>query len=126
MRKNHNILIADHESIVTTDLMDRLNKWGYNVFISDGDNTVTKDLIHKNNPDAVIIDDDYPVMEAGIKTAVEISQQHRVGIILLCAWMNEEIERISADLDSFCCLSKPYKDKELQKSLKRILKNQKN
>jgi len=126
MEKMHKILIADYESIVTADLMDRLNGWGYNVFISNGDHSVTRNLIYKNNPDAVIIDDDYPIMEKGIKTAIEISKQHQIGIILLCAWMNEEIERISADLDSFFCLSKPYKDTELQKSLERILKSHNN
>jgi len=65
-------------------------------------------------------------LEAGIQKALEISQQHRIGVILLCAWMNDKIKRISAELESFKCLSKPFTNEELQKSLEQILKKQKN
>ncbi|MFO7891546.1 MAG: response regulator [bacterium] len=126
MEKNHNILIADNESIVTFDLKDQLNKWGYTVLTSNGNNSTTRDLIKENNPDAVIIDDDYPFLEEGIKTAERISRQYRIGIVLLCAWMNDEVERMSSKLDSFQCLSKPFTNGELQKSLEFILKKKAN
>lgn len=126
MKRNCNILIAENEGIVASDLKNQLNGWGYTVFTSNGNGSLTRDLINKNNPDAVIIDDDYPFLEAGIQTAKTISRRHRIGIILLYAWMNDEIERMSSELKSFQCLSKPFTNEELQKSLDRILKKRNN
>ena len=126
MKKNLNVLIADNESIVISDLKDQLHGWGYKVFTSEEGKDITSEWIKKNNPDAVIIDDDFPFVEAGIQKALEISQQHRIGVILLCAWMNDEIKRISSKLDSFQCLSKPFTNEELQNSLEQILRKQNN
>ena len=126
MKKNLNVLIADTESIVITDLKDKLHGWGYRVSTPESNDAFTSEWIKKNNPDAVIIDDDFPFMEAGIKKAMEISQQHNIGVILVCAWMNEKIKRISSELKSFQCLSKPFTNEELQRSLERILTKQNN
>lgn len=126
MKKNLNVLIADTESIVITDLKNKLHGWGYSVFTSESNDVINRDWIKKKNPDAVIIDDDFPVMEAGIQKALEISQQLHIGVILMCAWMNDEIKKISSELESFQCLSKPFTNEELQSCLERILKKQNN
>ena len=99
---------------------------GYDVFTSNGNNSITNHWIKKNNLDAIIIDDDFPKMEAGISTAFKISQRFHIGVILLCAWMSEEIEKIGSGLDLFYCLSKPFTNEELQKCLDLILKKQNN
>lgn len=114
MKKRQNILIAENECIVAKDIEYLLEDWGYNAFTMNNPKDSLEKYIKSKKFDAMIIDDDFSDVEKGLQTAVDIARQYRIGVILLSAWLNDEVNKKYEDLDFFYCLEKPYDRNELQ------------
>ena len=119
--KQANILIVEDELLIAKNTAKKLNTFGYNVMkiVSTGQAAI--DFVANEKPDLILMDIAIKGEIDGIETASQIKGVCDVPIIFTTAYTNEETLDRAAETCCYGYLIKPYKDKELQATVKMTL-----
>ena len=115
------ILIVEDELLIAKNTAKKLTKFGYNVakIVSTGRAAI--DFVTHNSPDLVLMDIAIKGDLDGIDTASEIKSIADVPIIFMTAYANDETLDRAAETGCYGYLIKPYKERELQATVKMVL-----
>ena len=121
MSEQINILIVEDELLIAKNTVKKLNKFGYNVakIVSNGQAAI--DFATEAKPDLILMDIAIKGEIDGIETASEIKSFSDVPIVFMTAYANDETLNRAAETGCYGYLIKPYKEKELQATVKMTL-----
>ena len=119
--KQADILIVEDELLIAKNTAKKLENFGYNVvkIVSTGKAAI--DLVANQQPDLVLMDIAIKGEIDGVETASKISDISDVPIIFMTAYANDETLDRAAKTGCYGYLIKPYKEKELQATVKMTL-----
>ena len=119
------ILIVEDELIIAKNTAKKLSKLGYSVskIISSGQSAI--DYIYREQPDLILMDIAIKGKIDGIETALKIKAIKDIPIIFLTAYASEEILERASKTGCYGYLIKPFRDKELQATVKMALSKHK-
>ncbi|MEM7759488.1 MAG: EAL domain-containing protein [Cyanobacteria bacterium P01_A01_bin.40] len=116
-----NILIVEDELLIAKITAKKLSKIGYNVskIVSSGQAAI--DFADQEQPDLILMDIAIKGEIDGIETAARIKSRLDVPVIFLTAYANDETLERAAQIGCYGYLIKPFRDKELQATVKMVL-----
>ena len=116
-----NILIVEDEIIIAKNIARKLRNLNYNVskIVSSGQAAI--DYINSEKPDIILMDIAIMGEMDGIETASKIQEIADIPVVFLTAYASEEIIERASQTGCYGYLIKPFKDKELQATLKIVL-----
>jgi diguanylate cyclase len=116
-----NILIVEDELLIAKNTAKKLDSFGYNVvkIVSTGQAAI--DFVSLEQPDLVLMDITIKGEIDGIEAASQIKAISDVPIIFLTAYANDETLDRAAETGCYGYLIKPYKEQELQATVKMTL-----
>jgi signal transduction histidine kinase len=118
---NANILVVEDDGIVALDIVGCLRSLGYSVseIVSSGEEAVKK--VQENKPDLVLMDIILKGEMDGIEAADAIRTQHRVPVVYLTAYADEELLERAKITEPFGYIIKPFEDRELHSAIEMAL-----
>ncbi len=121
MNKSVNILIVEDELLIAKNTAKKLNNFGYNVakIVSSGQAAI--EFINQEQPDLILMDIAIRGEIDGIETASRIKGIVDVPVIFVTAYANDETLDRAAKTGCYGYLIKPFKDRELQATIKMTL-----
>ena len=119
--KQANILIVEDELLIAKNTAKKLKGFGYNVMKIVSTGWAAIDFVANEKPDLILMDIAIKGEIDGIETASQIKGVCDVPIIFTTAYTNDETLERAAQTCCYGYLIKPYKDKELQATVKMIL-----
>jgi diguanylate cyclase len=121
MNKPINILIVEDELLIAKNTAKKLNNFGYNVakIVSSGQAAI--EFINQEQPDLILMDIAIKGEIDGIETASRIKGMVDVPVIFITAYANDETLERAAKTGCYGYLIKPFKDRELQATIKMTL-----
>jgi EAL domain-containing protein (putative c-di-GMP-specific phosphodiesterase class I)/CheY-like chemotaxis protein len=116
-----NILIVEDELIIAKSTAKKLENLGYNVakIVASGEAVI--EYITTEKPDLILMDIAIKGDLDGIETALRVRSIKDIPIIFLTAYANEETLDRASQTGCYNYLIKPYRDKELQATVKMTL-----
>ena len=116
------ILVVEDENIVALDIENRLKSLGFTVLplISSGEEAVEKAYEYK--PDLILMDILLKGKINGIDAAKKIVGTLKIPIVYLTASTNREVLKRAMQIGRCIYITKPFKEKELENSIKVLLK----
>jgi diguanylate cyclase len=116
-----NILIVEDELLIAKNTAKKLDSFGYNVvkIVSTGQAAIN--FVSLEQPDLVLMDITIKGEIDGIEAASQIKAISDVPIIFLTAYANDETLDRAAETGCYGYLIKPYKEQELQATVKMTL-----
>ena len=121
------ILIVEDELLIAENLAMKLRKLGYIIggIVSSG--RAALEYINSEKPDLILMDIAIKGNMDGIETAAKIGEQEEIPIVYLTAYADDETIERASNTNCYGYLLKPFKDRELQATIKVVLKkHQKN
>jgi PAS domain S-box-containing protein len=113
MMNKTRLLVVEDESVVTLELVQRLNGMGYSVAGSTDSGAESVRMAEELRPDLVLMDIKLHGKMDGIEAAGEIRKRFEIPVIFLTAYTDREtIERAKAGAP-FGYLHKPFEDREI-------------
>lgn len=121
MNNKVNILIVEDELLIAKNTARKLQKFGYTVakIVSTGRSAI--DFVTQSKPDLILMDIAIKGEIDGIETASKIKNIADIPIIFVTAYANDETLDRAAETGCYGYLIKPYKEKELQATVKMTL-----
>ena len=116
--KQVNILIVEDELLIAKNTAKRLNSFGYNVMKIVSTGRAAIDFVVDEKPDLILMDIAIKGEIDGIETASQIKDLCDVPIIFMTAYANDETLDRAVETGCYGYLIKPYKEKELQATVK--------
>jgi two-component system, response regulator PdtaR len=119
---NIKILVVEDENIVALDIENRLKSLGFTVLplISSGEEAVEKAYEYK--PDLILMDILLKGKINGIEAAKKIVGTLKIPIVYLTASTNREVLKRAMQIGRCSYITKPFKENELENSIKVLLK----
>ncbi|MEM9508999.1 MAG: EAL domain-containing protein [Cyanobacteria bacterium P01_E01_bin.35] len=116
-----NILIVEDELLIAKITAKKLSKIGYNVskIVSSGQAAI--EFAHQAQLDLILMDIAIKGEIDGIETAARIKSRLDIPVIFLTAYANDETLERAAQIGCYGYLIKPFRDKELQATVKMVL-----
>jgi len=108
-----NVLIAERDCIVTSDLVATLKNWGYQVLPTAKSTDQALLCAKRSKPDLLIMDIGLRGKEDAIGTAAYIHKRYTIPVIILIDWMHDELQNHLNILGLFYYVSKPFDPEEL-------------
>jgi CheY-like chemotaxis protein len=120
--ENIKILVVEDENIVALDIENRLKSLGFTVLplISSGEEAVEKAYEYK--PDLILMDILLKGKINGIDAAKKIVGTLKIPIVYLTASTNREVLKRAMQIGRCSYITKPFKENELENSIKVLLK----
>jgi diguanylate cyclase len=118
---NLKILIVEDELLIAENLAIKLKKMGYLVSEIAPSGKAALEHIHKETPDLIMMDISLKGNMDGIETAAKIREIKEIPIVFLTAYADDETIERATQIGCYGYLLKPFKDKELQATLKMAL-----
>jgi diguanylate cyclase (GGDEF)-like protein/PAS domain S-box-containing protein len=114
-------MLVEDERIVAFDLKRQLQGFGYNVgaVVASGESAV--DRIADEKPDLVLMDIHLEGRMDGIEAAIEIRARHRIPVVFLTAYAEDDTLRRALDSRPFGYLVKPCEGRELHATIQMAL-----
>ena len=119
------ILIVEDELLIAKNTAKKLQKFGYSVVKIVATGKAAIDFTTENQPDLILMDIAIKGEIDGIETASQIKAICDVPIIFMTAYANDETLDRAAATGCYGYLIKPYKEKELQATVKMTLSKHK-
>ena len=118
---NIKVLIVEDELLIAKNVARKLNKLGYTVskIVSSGQAAI--DYVNQDQPDLILMDIAIKGDMDGIDTASVIKAQKDIPLIFLTAYASDQTLERAAQAGCYGYLIKPFRDKELQATLKMAL-----
>ena len=111
------ILVVEDEPIVSLDLQQRLQKMGYRVpvVVASGEDAI--ESTQASTPDLVLMDINLQGQMDGVEAAERIRAIHRVPVVYLTAYSNDQTLSRAKITEPFGYLLKPFEERELQTTI---------
>lgn len=111
------ILIVEDENIVGRDIQKRLQRMGYEALevLSTGKQAI--EFVEREQPDLILMDIQIQGDIDGVETAGRIRERLDVPIVYLTAFSDEATLQRAKATEAFAYVLKPFKDRELHKSI---------
>ena len=100
------MVIADDDSLIRQDISEILTTHEFDVVGQASDGARAVQLTGRLAPDVVVLDVQMPVQD-GIEAAAEIAATHRVPVVLLSAFHNDDLRRRAVRAGVLGYVSKP-------------------
>ncbi len=114
------VVIAEDEAIIRLDLREILVTAGYDVVGETGRGDHAVALVEEHQPDLAILDLKMPGMD-GVQAAREITNRHRVAVLVLTAFSQRELIEDARDAGVAAYLVKPFRREELLPAIENVL-----
>ena len=116
-----NLMLVEDERIVAFDLKRQLNSFGYSVgsVVASGEQAI--DRIAEAKPDLVLMDIHLEGRMDGIEAAAAIRSRHRIPVVFLTAYAEEDTLGRALDSRPFGYLVKPCEGRELHATIQMAL-----
>ncbi len=116
-----NLMLVEDERIVAFDLKRQLNSFGYSVgsVVASGEQAI--DRIAEEKPDLVLMDIHLEGRMDGIEAAAAIRSRHRIPVVFLTAYAEEDTLGRALDSRPFGYLVKPCEGRELHATIQMAL-----
>ena len=118
------ILIVEDEKIIAQDLKMTLNNFGYEVpaIVSSGEAAIKK--ITELSPDLILMDIMLEGELTGIQTAKHTLDNHRIPLIYISAYADENTISEAKKTKPYGYLIKPFEDNELHSIIRFALEKE--
>lgn len=120
MKDKLKILIVEDEGIVAFDLRRTLEKLGYIVTSSASSGMEAIEKSDSDNPDIILMDIKLKSALDGIDTARLISFRHRIPIIYLTSYNNDDIRKRAEATSAAAFLLKPFDEQKLKTTIENV------
>jgi len=116
-----NLMLVEDERIVAFDLQRQLRGFGYHVssVVASGEQALNR--VAEERPDLVLMDIHLEGQMDGIEAASEIRARHRVPVVFLTAYAEDDTLRRALDSRPFGYLVKPCDARELHATIQMAL-----
>ncbi len=114
------VVIAEDEAIIRLDLKEILVSAGYDVVGETGRGDEAVALVDEHLPDLAILDIKMPGMD-GVRVAREITQKHKVAVLILTAFSQRDLIEDARDAGVSAYLVKPFRRTELLPAIEEVL-----
>ncbi len=116
-----NLMLVEDERVIAFDLKNQLQSFGYRVgaVLASGEQAVSK--VGEVAPDLVLMDIHLEGPLDGIDAALQIQSQHRVPVVFLTAYAEDDTLRRALDCRPFGYLVKPCEARELHATIQMAL-----
>ncbi|MBV5287770.1 MAG: EAL domain-containing protein [Methyloversatilis discipulorum] len=116
-----NLMLVEDERVIAFDLKNQLQSFGYKVgaVLASGEQAVRK--VGEVAPDLVLMDIHLEGPLDGIDAALQIQLQHRVPVVFLTAYAEDDTLRRALDCRPFGYLVKPCEARELHATIQMAL-----
>ena len=114
------VVIAEDEAIIRLDLKEILVSAGYEVVGETGRGDRAVELVDEHLPDLAILDVKMPGMD-GVRAAREITERHKVAVLVLTAFSQRELIEDARDAGVAAYLVKPFRREELLPAIEDVL-----
>jgi len=116
-----NLMLVEDERIVAFDLQRQLHGFGYRVgaVVASGEQAVKK--VADEKPDLVLMDIHLEGSMDGIQAAAEIRNRHRIPVVFLTAYAEDDTLRRALESRPFGYLVKPCEGRELHATIQMAL-----
>ena len=126
MSNHSQILVADGNGIIGTDIQCMLTNWGYDSPALADSVDRTFDIIKHRKPDLIVMGTQLKDSNDCLRLATWISKTYRVPMIVFVVWIDREVKKCVNHLKSFYCLSEPFDSETLRKLVNRALEKRRN
>jgi DNA-binding NtrC family response regulator len=126
MSNHSQILVADGNGIIGTDIQCMLTNWGYDSPALADSVDKTFDIIKHRKPDLIVMGTQLKDSKDCLRLATWISKTYRVPMIVFVVWIDREVKKYVNHLKSFYCLTEPFDSKTLRKLVNRALEKRRN
>lgn len=116
-----NLMLVEDERVIAFDLKNQLQSFGYKVgaVLASGEQAVRR--VGEVAPDLVLMDIHLEGPIDGIDAALQIQSQHRVPVVFLTAYAEDDTLRRALDCRPFGYLVKPCEARELHATIQMAL-----
>ena len=115
------ILIVEDEELTALSLEIFCKNLNYNVLPSVNNYQDAMSSIHKNQPDLLICDIKIQGEKSGLDIAYDAQEKYATATIFLTAYYDEEILQKAKKVNFYGYIIKPYKEKELEATIRLAL-----
>ena len=126
MSDHPQILIAENNGIIASDIQCLLANWGYDTPVLADSVDRTFDIIRHRKPDLIVMGTQLKDSNDCLRLAPWISKTYRVPMIVFVVWIDREVKKCANHLKSFYCLSEPFDSENLRKLIHRALEKRRN
>ncbi len=116
-----NIVVVEDESIVSKDIQQSLKKLGYNVVGAASSGEKAIELVDEFKPDLVLMDIMLKGQMSGIEAAGVIKEKHRIPVIYLTAYADENTLSKAKVTEPYGYIIKPFKEVDIHTSIEMAL-----
>lgn len=116
-----NLMLVEDERVIAFDLKNQLQSFGYTVsaVLSSGEQAIER--VAEVSPDLVLMDIHLEGTLDGIEAALQIQARHRVPVVFLTAYAEDDTLRRALDCRPFGYLVKPCEARELHATIQMAL-----
>lgn len=116
-----NLMLVEDERIVAFDLQRQLQGFGYNVaaVLASGEEAIHR--VGEETPDLVLMDIHLDGQMDGIEAAIEIRRRHRIPVVFLTAYAEDDTLHRALESRPFGYLVKPCEGRELHATIQMAL-----
>jgi diguanylate cyclase len=118
---NSKILIVEDEILIAENLAIKLKKLGYLISNLVTSGKAALNCINTETPDLILMDISLKGDMDGIETASKIREIQEIPIVFLTAYADDDTIERATQIGCYGYLLKPFKDKELQATIKMAL-----
>ena len=111
-RRDHEILIAEDETIIRLDLRELLETAGFEVCAEARDGEEAVELARTHEPDLALLDVKMPRLD-GIEAARRILDERPIPIVMVTAYGEDELVSRAVEAGVFGYLVKPFRETDL-------------
>ena len=126
MKIRNQILLAESESIVASDLKQLIQRWGLGETIVARSDKHTHQVAEKTSPRCARVDEGLWGVENGEETAAFLNENYQIPVIFLVNLESKKVQERRQNHQNFFCLAKPFVQDELKEVLEKIMNLQKN
>jgi DNA-binding NtrC family response regulator len=126
MSDHPQILIAENNGIIASDIQCLLANWGYDAPVLADSVDMTFDIIKHRKPDLIVMGTQLKDSNDCLHLATWISKTYRVPMIVFVVWIDGEVKKVVNRLKSFYCLAEPFDSEKLRRLIHRALEKRRN
>ncbi len=126
MKMQNQILLAESESIVASDISQLIHQWGLGDTIVTRSDKHTCQIARDISPKLAIVDECLQGSEKAETTATYLNENYHIPVVFLANVNIKKIQERMQNHKSFYCLAKPFIQDELKDVLEMLIKTSKN
>jgi PAS domain S-box-containing protein len=113
----HRVMVVDDESIITTQLEERLAALGYDVVGSASSGEEALEMARQLKPDVILMDIVMPGKYDGIDASERIRKELDIPVIFLTAYADDKFVKKAKIVEPFGYVVKPYQEREIKAAI---------